>query len=111
MRFRDLPPGSAFRYQDQDYIKTSPLAATARTGGAQRLIARSAVVEPLDSPPAGARPAATDLLPGDAVRAALERLHDQAQRHLTAAGAATADREELSMLRDHLLRELGLRPQ
>jgi hypothetical protein len=66
------------------------------------------VVEPLAGP--AEPPPATPQLPPDAVRAAFEQLHDQAQQALQGIGAATAERDALSALRDRLLRQLGLLP-
>ncbi len=110
MRFRDLPSGAPFRYQGEDYIKTGPLAATPRSGGNERLIARSAVVDlpsaitpPPTQVPIGIADAA-------AVRAALAALHDAAQQQLLAAGSSAADRQALTALRDQWLRQLGLAP-
>lgn len=106
MRFRDLATGTAFRYQGADYVKSGPLAATPLGGGGERLIPRSAVVETTTrtAPPS---PAATGADP-DAVRTALQLLHDFAQQRLAAAGATAADRQALTDLRGRLLRELGL---
>ena len=55
MRFHQLPVGETFEYQGKLYVKTGPLTAAARDGGAQRCIPRSAGVRPvhagLEKPP------------------------------------------------------------
>jgi len=67
MKFAQLPIGSRFRYQDRIYHKTSPLAAGSDDGG-QRIIPRSAGVEPLDA-------AAPDDAPATPLHDALEHHH------------------------------------
>lgn len=49
MKFSQLPIGQSFRYQGQVYQKTSPLMASAEDAKEPRLIARSALVEPLEA--------------------------------------------------------------
>lgn len=51
MKFAQLAIGLRFRYQDREYVKTSPLMAEPADEGATRLIPRSANVDPLDTPP------------------------------------------------------------
>jgi hypothetical protein len=51
MKFAQLAIGLRFRYQDREYLKTSPLMAEPADEGAARLIPRSANVDPLDTPP------------------------------------------------------------
>jgi hypothetical protein len=68
MKFTQLPIGARFRYQGRLYSKTSPLAASAEDG-AQRLIPRSATVQPAE-PTSEAAPSA----PHDR-RAALDDYH------------------------------------
>jgi hypothetical protein len=70
MKFPQLPLGARFRWQGEHYRKTGPMTAHAEAGGEQRLIPRSAAVEPVDNgtpPPTGeARLSASE------VRAALD---------------------------------------
>jgi len=47
MRFHQLPVGETFEYQGQVFVKTGPITAAARDGGAQRCIPRSASVRPV----------------------------------------------------------------
>jgi hypothetical protein len=47
MKFPQLPPGARFRWQGELYRKTGPMTAHAEAGGAQKLMPRSAVVEPV----------------------------------------------------------------
>lgn len=68
MKFTQLPIGARFRYQDRLYSKTSPLAASGEDG-AQRLIPRSAVVQPAETAVETDRSAPHDL------RAALDDYH------------------------------------
>ena len=67
MKFTELQIGQRFLYQGKTYRKTTPLMADPVDGAGQRLIPRSAAVEPLDaaaSPPA---------LPGDIPLAQIDR--------------------------------------
>ena len=54
MKFAQLSIGLRFRYQEREYIKSSPLMAEPVDQGAGRLIPRSAEVTPLDAQPAQA---------------------------------------------------------
>ncbi len=47
MRFHQLPVGETFEYRGEVYVKTGPITAAARDGGAQRCIPRSALVRPV----------------------------------------------------------------
>ncbi len=49
MRFPQVPIGQRFRYQGQLYSKTGPLTASEEGSGAQRMIARAAEVELIDT--------------------------------------------------------------
>lgn len=44
MKFAELPLGDTFIYQDEPYVKTSPIMARPLDGGEQRLISRSAAI-------------------------------------------------------------------
>ena len=46
MKFRDVPIGGRFRVQGCDWIKSGPLAAKPALGGAVRMFAQSARVDP-----------------------------------------------------------------
>jgi hypothetical protein len=49
MRFGQVQIGQRFRWQGQGFCKTGPLTAHADEGGDQRLIPRSAAVEPIEA--------------------------------------------------------------
>lgn len=49
MKFPQLPIGQPFHYQGESYVKSGPLTARRRRDGAERLIPRSALVQPLGS--------------------------------------------------------------
>jgi hypothetical protein len=55
MKFPQLPPGARFRWQGELYRKTGPMTAHAEAGGAQKLMPRSAVVEPVADATAGSQ--------------------------------------------------------
>lgn len=86
MKFPQLPVGARFRFQGEDYCKTSPLAASG-ADGAQRMIPRSALVEPLlDDAKAAKKSPATPL------HKALNRYHAECRTLLqeaVAGGPAT----------------------
>lgn len=48
MKFSQLPMGARFEYEGKVYVKTSPIAASGETG-AQKMIPRYAMLEPLDA--------------------------------------------------------------
>ncbi len=83
MKFTQLVIGARFRYQGEVYSKCGPLAASA-AGGAQRMIPRSAVVEPLTED--GQTPQRRS-----PQRQALDAYHAEAERLLAAAVAAGPD--------------------
>lgn len=75
MKFSQLPLGARFRYGGQTWSKSGPLAASGP--GGQRMMARSALVEPLE-------PTATeDAIP--AAPPALDRYHRTARRLIETA--------------------------
>lgn len=47
VKFSQLAVGQRFEFQGQHYTKSSPLLATADSGGAQRMMMRAALVSPL----------------------------------------------------------------
>jgi hypothetical protein len=49
MKFGKVQIGQRFRWQGRGYCKSGPLTANADEGGHQRLIPRSAVVEPIQA--------------------------------------------------------------
>lgn len=48
MKIHQLPDGARFVFEDEEYVKTGPMVGT-RNDGRQRLIARHAVLKPLDA--------------------------------------------------------------
>lgn len=48
MKFSHIAIGARFRYQGKVYSKCSPLAAS-ESGGRQRMVPRSAIVDPLEN--------------------------------------------------------------
>jgi len=72
MKFSLVPVGQGFRYQGQTYHKVSPLMASAEDGKNQRLIPRSAEVEPLGE--VAAPPRAPEQLPTAQVDQAMQTL-------------------------------------
>jgi hypothetical protein len=47
VKFRDLPIGGRFRFQGSEWVKSGPIAGQPAQGGAARMFAQSARVEPL----------------------------------------------------------------
>jgi hypothetical protein len=72
MKFAQLSIGLRFRYQEREYIKTSPLMAEPVDEGTGRLIPRSAEVTPLDTQPP--RVKIPKEIPVDALNHAMGRL-------------------------------------
>ena len=108
MKFCDLAIGQPFRLGDLAYIKTGPLAATTVEGGARRCIARSEPVRVEVDRETPSHAARVETLDAEAVRAAIERLHDEAQRLLGHSGAAASRRAALHACRVLVLQRLGL---
>lgn len=76
MKFHQLPLGARFEFQGERYRKSAPLLATAETSGTQRVIPRSAVISPLESP--ALEPATSEggtTVAAETVRSALDRYH------------------------------------
>lgn len=96
MKFPQLPIGARFRWQGELYRKTGPMTAYAETGAGQKLIPRSAVVEPLQDG-AAEPPAAAARFTADEVQAALRALTDRLRAY-----AQTLDGSERSTLEAHL---------
>jgi hypothetical protein len=67
MKFTQLQIGQRFLYQGKTYRKVTPLMADPVDGEGQRLIPRSAIVEPLDATPPPAQ------LPEDIPLAQIDR--------------------------------------
>ena len=71
-RFFELRPGARFRFRGETYVKLSTLMARHEDDGSQRLIARSATVEPLDATTCAAASELPETLPSDTARHALD---------------------------------------
>jgi hypothetical protein len=95
MKFHQLPIGSRFRYQERDYCKTSPLAATDSTGG-QRMIPRSAVVAPVDDSSASGGDQATTSSP---LRASLQQHHERCRTLVEQACGQLPEIHRLELLK------------
>lgn len=76
MKFSLLPVGSRFAYEDEVYVKTSPLIASLEATGGQRLIARAANVKPLGHEAGGETPAAQGQLEEARVLEAVQAYHE-----------------------------------
>ncbi|TCJ18916.1 hypothetical protein EZJ19_01540 [Parasulfuritortus cantonensis] len=74
MKFQHLPVGARFEYEGKTYVKTGPIAAASETG-AQRMIPRHAVLNPLDGAGERAPARAARKLAEATVLAAFERYH------------------------------------
>lgn len=109
MRFPQLPIGQRFRWQGVTYTKTRPIGARGEADGAERMIPRSAVVEPLDgSPPQPPRSPGT--LDPDSVRAAIDSLVQDIHTAHAALPSGTAERLAPALADAHrrCLERLGL---
>lgn len=114
MRFFELGPGERFSFAGHQYRKISPLQARDEADGAQRLIARSAVVTPLTAtqPP----PPAPDRLPGSVAVAAIEQMTAVIGAAIEAPGTGLEERgraalrETLASARTAALKTLQGRP-
>ncbi len=96
MKFPQLPIGARFRWQGELYRKTGPMTAHAETEAGQKLIPRSAVVEPLQDGPAKP-PAAGASFTADEVQAALHALVERLRAY-----AQTLDGPDRAALEAHL---------
>jgi len=78
MKFRDLPIGQPFRFEGREWIKSGPIAATPRGGGATRMIPQSARI---DAAPGDTTAASTGprMIEAGAARAAVEQLFTAAR--------------------------------
>ncbi len=85
MKFADIGRGVRFRYQGRVYVKTGPLTASDELSGAQRMIPRYAVLEPLEVP------LSRDVAP-DPVREALHLLVREGEALLDELGASPQQR-------------------
>jgi len=102
MKFPHLPIGQRFRFQDKLYTKVGPLTASEEGSGNNRLMMKSAEVEPLDiqveTKPKGPRSFSEQQIrtlfdqtclefsqanPGDETKQLLERLQGDFYRRLS----------------------------
>lgn len=84
MKFSQLPIGQPFRFQGKTYSKVSPLMAQAEGESAQRLIPRSAEVEPLGELPQRSEP--PQQLPRQQVDRAMQALAEQINAAVAESG-------------------------
>jgi hypothetical protein len=104
MKFTQLPPDARFCWQGELYRKTGPMTAHADVGGAQKLIPRSAVVEPVANDAAAATTAEERFTAG-VVQAALDAYQTSLRAY-----AQTLTGPERSALEAHMdLAERGFR--
>ena len=74
MKFHELALGTVFRYRDAIWRKISPLKAADEADGSQRLVPRSAAVEPVDEAAEPVAATLPDHLSGTRVAVALDEL-------------------------------------
>ncbi len=115
MKFHLLPVGGRFRLDGDMYVKSTPLVATHLDSGRDRLIRRSAVVEPADAAPDPAPPDRMALDAG-ALERALSDYHGRCRDCLQAVRAGLPPERgkelerQLESAWDGLRRDLGLIP-
>jgi hypothetical protein len=88
MRFHELAVGAGFQYRGRPYVKTGPLTARGPEGG-DRIIPRSALVQP-SAPPAPAPHPSPDEA---AVRTALGALERDCLARLDSLGAGAGPKD------------------
>ncbi len=94
MKFAQLPIGTRFRFQGQEYTRTSNLMAQPATAGNSRLIPRSAEVTALDAPPV--QPEIPREIPAERVDAAMQGLAGEINDLLHASGLDAVRLSQLS---------------
>ncbi len=101
-RFSLLPVGARFAWEDAVYIKVNPLLAAEEKSNRQRMVPKSAVVEPLD---VGANPApeATGIA---RLRGAVDDYHARCLELLEAGADKETIHRELETARTQLLAQL-----
>lgn len=106
MKFAQLPIGQSFRFQGRTYRKDTPLMACAEGEEKQRLIARSADVEPLESTTRAPtkEPAPTEI-PVELINQAMQQFADEITQALSHSGLKDASlNQTLSQLQQAMLR-------
>lgn len=94
MKFHQLPIGSRFRYQEREYCKTSPLAASGE-GGQQRMIPRSAIVSLLGDNTSAEDAADESRQPPEALR----HHHERCRTLLEQAAAQLPENTRLALMK------------
>ena len=95
MKFPQLPPGARFRWQGDVYRKIGPMTARAEAGAGERLIPRSAVVEPVADGATSAQPA--DHFSPAEVQAALDAYQASLRAYLETMDVPTREALEAHM--------------
>ncbi|RDH82039.1 MAG: hypothetical protein DIZ78_16540 [endosymbiont of Escarpia spicata] len=102
MKFPHLPIGQRFRFQDKLYTKVGPLTASEEGSGNNRLMMKSAEVDPLDiqveKKPKGARSFSEQQV---------RRLFDQTCQEFSQANPGDETKQLLELLQGDFYRRLS----
>ncbi len=107
MKFHHLAIGQKFRWNDQLWVKTSPLVANRYESDVQKLVPRYVDVTPLDDTPP---PVPAEPLTPDQIRDAFNRFYGRALTLLESELETELQQKiqtELESLKRHFLREIG----
>ena len=112
MRFHQLEPGARFRYRNEVFVKKTPLVAIQESSGQQKLIPKSADIEPLDSPVSASPSPGEQRLDRETVVRAFESFYEDCVEQILSLetaqdGAAfTEARRRLARARERFLESL-----
>ena len=108
-KFPSLAIGQRFLFRGAYYVKVSPLLARAEDSGQSQMIPRSAQVDLLDAPPAGAdTPEPIQAAVDDLHSAALDCLEELANISAAPPQALAHARKQLDVARRRVLAKLGV---
>lgn len=101
MKFQHLSIGQEFRYQDETYIKVSPMVANHTESGASRLIPRYAEILPCSRSGTPDSLAIKSTLEPSELQRAFDQFHNACQKSLDVL-AGQVDDPVLSAIRDKI---------
>lgn len=86
MKFHDLPIGQRFEFEGEAYVKTGPFVASHGVTGAQKFMARYAMVIPAGAQAAPAPKSRERMIQRTAAEAAFEGFYQRCMRMMTDLG-------------------------
>lgn len=103
MKFHELGIGQKFEFQGTTYIKTTPMIASAIESSAQKFMARSAQIKPLDVLVPPTKPEKS-MIPAEIVQTAFETFYTRCQAALKGI-QNEINSESFHALHDTLIKE------